>query len=268
MKLTPEERALTAVMGNAESDVLAMKRAQASARERGRGLSLEALSRGGADDAPPDDDEENANAPPPAKKDTWPGTEADFRKQCDEMGADPDTAVAKFRAAGGSFRGDDDEDDEPTNATALVRLDHVRSIRGEAPTEFRIWSFGKVETTKGTFLFDKKAAASVMQAWQDWGNRLTFDYGHDATLGAKGEDGKSAGSCNLELRADGLYAVDVRWTRQAATGLADREWLYFSPTFLSDTKTGRIKSLVNIALTNVPATKNLAPLVAAHGRLG
>jgi phage I-like protein len=130
------------------------------------------------------------------------------------------------------------------------------------PTSFRIWAFGPVKTVKGTFLFDRKAASSVMAEWRDWGNRLTFDYGHDATLGARGEDGKSAGSCNLELRSDGLYAVDVRWTPQAAAQLAAGEWLYFSPTF-SHEKAGRIRALVNIALTNIPATKGMTPLVAA-----
>ncbi len=142
----------------------------------------------------------------------------------------------------------------------LVRLD--AAVR-TPPSEFCIWRFGPVDTTKGKFLFDAKSATSVMREWRDWGNRLTFDYGHDATLGARGEDGKSAGSCNLELRDDGLYATDVRWTDKAARELGAGEWLYFSPTFFTDKKSGRITSLINIALTNIPATKGMAPLVAA-----
>lgn len=131
------------------------------------------------------------------------------------------------------------------------------------PTEFQIWSFGKIRTVKGTFLFDARAAKSVMSSWRDWGNRLTFDYEHGAVTGTEPGHGKSAGSCLLELRRDGLWAVDVRWTPRADAELSNAEWLYFSPAFLSDPKSGRILSLINIALTNVPATKGMKPLVAA-----
>lgn len=150
----------------------------------------------------------------------------------------------------------------------LVALATLVPLEGEgarAPTEFRVWAFGKVRTSKGDFLFDAKAARSVMTAYRDQGNRLTFDYQHLATSpNARAGDGKSAGSCLLELRADGLYVTDCRWTPRASTEIADREWLYTSPTFEADTKTGRILRLLNIALTNVPATKRMAPLVAAQ----
>jgi len=135
----------------------------------------------------------------------------------------------------------------------------------EPPSEFRIWAFGEIETTKGTFLFDEDAATSVMESFRDYGNRLTFDYEHAATdSSARAGDGKAAGSFLLELRADGLWAVDCRWTTAAAQGIRDREWLYFSPTFEIESKTGRILNVINIALTNVPATKRMRPLVAAH----
>lgn len=134
----------------------------------------------------------------------------------------------------------------------------------EPPTAFLIWKFGKVETSKGTFLFDEKAATAVMADYRLHGNRLTFDYEHKATDPAsRAGDGKAAGSFLLELRPDGLYAADCRWTPAAQRGLRDREWLYHSPTFEVEEKTNRILNVINVALTNVPATRNLRPLVAA-----
>ncbi len=132
------------------------------------------------------------------------------------------------------------------------------------PTEFKIWPFGKIATTKGTFLFDRAAARSVLDAWNAYGNRLTIDYEHKAVdPDARAGDGKSAGSFVLELRGDGLYAVDVRWTPPAFDALSNKEWLYFSPYFSAEEGSGRILELINLALTNIPATRHMTPLVAA-----
>jgi phage I-like protein len=65
-----------------------------------------------------------------------------------------------------------------------------------------------------------------------------------------------------QLRADGLWATDVRWTERAAAMLSSKEYLYFSPAFTTD-DAGRPSRLLNVALTNLPATKNMQPLVAA-----
>jgi len=142
----------------------------------------------------------------------------------------------------------------------------AQSIPSAAPpSEFRIWPFGEIATTKGTFVFDELAARSVMEAFASYGNRLTIDYEHKAVdPNRRAGDGKAAGSFVLELRADGLYAVDVRWTPPAARALLNKEWLYFSPYFSAEEESGRIVEVINLALTNIPATKNLQPLVAAH----
>lgn len=136
------------------------------------------------------------------------------------------------------------------------------------PSEFRIWQFGKISTTKGEFLFDDAAGKSVLASFKQYGNRLTIDYEHMAVdPNRRAGDGKCAGSFLLELRADGLYAVDVRWTPPAAQALAHREWLYFSPYFSAEEGSGRILDLINLALTNIPATRSMTPLVAAHRSL-
>jgi phage I-like protein len=64
------------------------------------------------------------------------------------------------------------------------------------------------------------------------------------------------------MRADGLWATDVRWTERAASMLKAKEYLYYSPAFLHDDD-GRPTRLLNVALTNLPATRNMTPLVAA-----
>lgn len=134
---------------------------------------------------------------------------------------------------------------------------------GQLPTEFRIWPFGKIKTSKGTFLFDATAAKSVMNAFHDAGNILPIDWLHNSLKASQSsEDGKAAGWFKLQLRDDGLYAVDVKWGPAAAKALADKEYRYFSPAFTT-TKGNRIERMINMALTNLPATHGLTPLVAA-----
>lgn len=140
----------------------------------------------------------------------------------------------------------------PVFLTAELPLDGI-------PKEFRIWAFGQLDTLKGEFTFDQEAARRVMAEYEDYGNELSFDYEHQA-LKQVGQ-APAAAWFNIELRNDGLWATNIRWTPKAEEYLANKEYRYFSPAFLHEG--GRITKLVNIALTNIPATKNLAPLVAA-----
>ena len=135
---------------------------------------------------------------------------------------------------------------------------------GEPPTEFLIWAFGTIDTLKGEFELSPKDAKGVYKTWRRYGNDLSIDYEHKAVdPDARAGDGKAAGWCQLELRAGGLWAVGVRWTPKATTALKDREYRYFSPAFLTDDDS-HICELINIALTNVPATRKMTPLVASR----
>lgn len=140
------------------------------------------------------------------------------------------------------------------------------TLGDEPPGEFRIFSAGKVETTKGTFVFDDAAAKSVMADYKAHGVELMIDYDHasldigfDPSL-----SGKAAGWFTPEVRAGELWAVNVRWTPKAAEALRQKEWRFMSPAFAL--KDGRITSLLNVALTNMPATNNLEPLMAANAK--
>jgi phage I-like protein len=146
-------------------------------------------------------------------------------------------------------------------AGRLVRLD--AGADKAPPSEFCIWPFGQVDTSKGAFLFDEEAGALVMAAYQDHGVELAFDFEHGMAGEANGQPMPACGWFKLELRKDGLYAVECRWGKLASSFLSDGAYRYFSPYFEYDPETGRIVRLINCALTNTPATKNLQPLVAA-----
>lgn len=141
---------------------------------------------------------------------------------------------------------------------------------GEPPKEFRIFTAGKVVTTKGTFTFDQTAAKAVMAEYAAHGIDLAVDYDH-ASLGGSSADpaqaGKAAGWFNIELRNGELWAVNVRWTEPAAQALRAKEWRFMSPAFSTD-KDGRVTSLFNVAITNLPATRRLEPLMAASKTKG
>ena len=138
------------------------------------------------------------------------------------------------------------------------------SDENAAPNEFRIFAFGEILTSRGTFIFDKAAAKLVMAQAAEWGNRFTLDYEHATfdTPDPSSAPALSAGSFIPELRSDGLWASDVRWTTRAAGYLANKEYLYFSPAFDTDAA-GHVTRLWNIALTNLPATHAMTPLVTA-----
>ncbi len=155
--------------------------------------------------------------------------------------------VAAYRSFTMSFAGDCEDDDKDGD--------------DDCPDEFRIFSFGTTATTKDDYSFDQESAMKVMAAAADYGNRLTIDYEHQA-LSDPPVRAPAAGNFKLEMRADGLYAVDIKWTPDAQKHLRDKEYLYYSPAFLSDDD-GKPERLLNVALTNLPATKHMNALVAA-----
>jgi hypothetical protein len=141
-------------------------------------------------------------------------------------------------------------------------------LNGDAPpTEFRIFTSGDVATTKGNFKFDSKAAESVMSAYVAHGIDLMIDYDHaslsdspvDASLAAR-----AAGWFQPEIRNGELWAVNVKWTPAADAALRAKEWRFMSPAFA--TSEGRVTRLLNVAITNLPATRNLQPLMAANAK--
>jgi phage I-like protein len=135
---------------------------------------------------------------------------------------------------------------------------------GEAPPEFRILSKGENKTKKGTVHFDAESEKHVLTAYSDHGADLMIDYEHKSilTAGAPVDGGKAAGWFKPAVRNGELWATEVQWTDAAKAALKSREYRYFSPALMHDEK-GRVHRLVNVALTNLPATQGLRALVAS-----
>lgn len=134
------------------------------------------------------------------------------------------------------------------------------------PTEFRIAKPGLNTTLNGPYVFDEKAAKNVMEAFNEHGAIVPIDYDHlmlnpFAPLGG----GKAAGWFVPSVRDGELWASEVVWTPAAAKALLDLEYRYMSPAFYTDDEE-RMVRLINAALTNLPATHGLDPLVAASER--
>jgi phage I-like protein len=137
-------------------------------------------------------------------------------------------------------------------------------VDGDPPEEFRIFKLGENSTTKGILVYDKESAASVMAFFKKHGAELFFDWNHNSLKpDASKEDCEACGWFVPEAREDGLYAASIRWTEDGAEALVKRRFRYFSPAVIYDLKTGRVLRLINAALTNLPATDNLIPLMAA-----
>jgi phage I-like protein len=154
---------------------------------------------------------------------------------------------------------------ERLDATLLVEL--ATGEKGEPPTEFRIFKAGENRTRKGVFLFEKADADRVMQKAAEFGADYSIDFGHSMFSffggGDPAEQHAAAGWFKPEVRAGDLWATAVTWTEKADQKIRKREFRYISPTF-NRSEDGHIEELLNVALTNIPATNGLRPLVASQ----
>jgi phage I-like protein len=78
------------------------------------------------------------------------------------------------------------------------------------------------------------------------------------------DQAKAAGWFKPEVRGGELWAKDVEWTPKGAAALKDREFRHFSPWVLFNKATRHIVRLMNVAITNLPATVGIEPLVASE----
>lgn len=130
------------------------------------------------------------------------------------------------------------------------------------PLEVLLFKFGLNETTKGDVYLTEDSANQIIAAWKDWGNKLNIDYNHAQLFSVNPDESISGGTYDLEIREDGLYATNINWTDRAREKILAREYLYLSPAFdVNDNN--EVIELINFALTNLPATKNMNELLAA-----
>jgi len=138
------------------------------------------------------------------------------------------------------------------------------------PEEFLIFRYGPNHATiagrREIVTLTQKGAVAIVKEWRRRNISGAFDYEHavaDAAARAKGAP--AAGWFNVEARTDGLWAVGISWTEAALAYFAAKEYRYFSPYFMTNGK-NEIVLLVNVALTNWPATDQQRPLIALSTR--
>lgn len=132
-----------------------------------------------------------------------------------------------------------------------------------APTEFLLFANGKTKTLKGDFGCNDEACTHVLSAMKKAGrDKLPIDYNHGQVGFMAGFDsGRAAGWFVPANRNGELWATEVEWTPAGKKALLDREYRLYSPAFRTDEKLNVIE-LINVALTNLPATLNQTPLAA------
>lgn len=137
-------------------------------------------------------------------------------------------------------------------------------IGPSVPTEFRLFAPGSNATMKGAIVMNEQAGRNILAAMAEHGStQLPIDYDHGQVSGGYAGAGVAAGWFVPEVRSDSsLWATDVKWTPRALAALSAREYRFFSPAVYLNEKR-EIARLVNIALTNLPATRNQLPLVAS-----
>lgn len=146
----------------------------------------------------------------------------------------------------------------PGAALAVIPMPRI----GADPIkEFRAFAWGQNPTTKGPLRLTPDGAAKVMALYRKRGVVLCFDYFH-ATYdrNARPEDKKAAGQCRLELRADGIWYVDIQWTPKADKEIRDGEWPFISPAVLHD-EAGVIVALRNPGLVTDPGLIAVTPTI-------
>lgn len=148
--------------------------------------------------------------------------------------------------------------------TVDIALDGEGVERGTdgLPTAVRLFRAGPNETHKGTFVFDKEAADSVMAAANSWGVDMMFDLQHlSIDEEAPNYDPDARGWFRLEVRNGELWAVGITWTADGARRLTEKTQRYISPAFARDGN--RVTQILNVALVAMPATHGTPALVAA-----
>jgi phage I-like protein len=141
------------------------------------------------------------------------------------------------------------------------------------PTSFLLFAYGPTQASKFggehfTVYLTTDNAKAIVQEWARRSIRGHFDYDH-AILQDNPGGTPSAGAFDLEVRADGLWVVNIEWTPRMLKYFKDKEIQYTSPFF--DVITGPdgndyVTEIHNVAVTNWPATDNLRPLIALNKR--
>ena len=143
--------------------------------------------------------------------------------------------------------------------------------QGEPVDAFLLIPFGEVTVERpvagGSFRFTRAQAEALCAWFAGLGRKLAIDYEHQSfdRLNTRADGLRPAAGWigGLEVRDDGLWAVDVVWTERARALLRSGEYRYFSPViYWADAARTEIAALGPVGLTNDPAMHGVRALAA------
>lgn len=145
----------------------------------------------------------------------------------------------------------------------LVTINRV-VLPVEAPARIKIIPWGKVRSTSGDFILDRRAADVVLAAFTAGGMPLPIDSEHTTVGGefaSPSGDAPARGWINsLEaVEGDGLYA-NVEWTAKGEEFVRSKEYRFLSPVTYIRKTDKRVVGLHSVALTNKPAIRDMPPI--------
>lgn len=156
---------------------------------------------------------------------------------------------------------------------AALTFEIILNADGGVPVDIRIMPSGQFKANDGrphevpsrAWLLNQLLADTVIAKIKAKTDDTLIDYNHGSFDDeAEPERAIAAGWFhNADYRADGLYALGVKWTPRAEQFIKNKEYRYLSPLFYYNTETGEVLELESVALTNTPALDGLDDLIAA-----
>jgi hypothetical protein len=164
--------------------------------------------------------------------------------------------------------------ERPVPPRSRLRCVAFSAAGGEPVCEFLLIPFGEVVVERPvageSFLFTLAHAESAKRWFDQISRKLAVDYEHQSfdRFNTRSDGLRPAAGWigGVEIRDDGLWAVDVTWTDRAKELLRSGEYRYFSPViFWTDEDHADVAALGPVALTNDPAMRGVRPLAASRG---
>lgn len=139
----------------------------------------------------------------------------------------------------------------------------------EPPTELMLVPPTKrVEGRDGRY-WNNSNPSRILRTFKERGLKIPIDIEHATELKApKGEAAPAMGwHPDLELKPDGSIWAPTDWTPRGSEMVMNKEYSYYSPAYIYDTKTMEIIGIKSVGLTNSP-NLNLPALNSEHHTKG